>query len=124
MKFVDKIQVNPSVSLTKGKSYPFIEMANVNVNARDPLQVESKIYSPGVKFEKGDTVIARIEPCLQNRKGFYVNELSCGFGSTEFLVFRPKDESIDDRFLYYYLQTDYIRKSIANCKCKLNTLVK
>jgi type I restriction enzyme S subunit len=112
MKFIDKIKVNPTISFTKGKLYPFIEMANVDCNARSPKQINSKIYSSGVKFEKGDTVIARIEPCLQNGKGFYVNELPCGFGSTEFLVFRPKDESIDSKFLYYFLQNDYIRKSM------------
>lgn len=112
MKFIDKIFVNPTISFTKGKVYPFIEMANVDVNARSPKQVDSKIFSSGVKFEKGDTIVARIEPCLQNGKGFYVNELTCGFGSTEFLVFRPKDESVDSKFLYYYMQTDYIRKSM------------
>ncbi|MEA5096239.1 MAG: restriction endonuclease subunit S [Sedimentibacter saalensis] len=112
MKFIDKIKVNPTISFTKGKIYPFIEMANVDFNARSPKQINLKVYSSGVKFEKGDTVIARIEPCLQNGKGFYVNEVPCGFGSTEFLVFRPKDESIDSKFLYYYLQTDYIRKSM------------
>ena len=30
MKFIDKIKVNPTISFTKGKLYPFIEMANVD----------------------------------------------------------------------------------------------
>lgn len=112
MKFIDKIEINPSISLSKGEQYPFIEMANVDNDSRSPKEIDQKIYSSGIKFEQGDTVIARIEPCLQNEKGFYVNEIPLGFGSTEFLVFRPKDESIDSRFLYYYLKTEYIRKSM------------
>lgn len=112
MKFYEKIQINPSITFIKGKVYPFIEMANVDFYARSPKQVESQEFSSGVKFEKGDTIIARIEPCLQNGKGFYAKELICGFGSTEFLVFRPKDESVDNLFLYYYLQSEYIRKSM------------
>ncbi|WML51708.1 restriction endonuclease subunit S [Neobacillus sp. PS3-12] len=112
MIFTDLIELNPTIPFEKGKEYPFIEMANVDTYSRSPKAVETKRYSSGVKFQKGDTVIARIEPCLQNGKGFFVNELTCGFGSTEFLVFRPKSEDVDNRFLYYFLQTDYIRKSM------------
>ncbi|REK68380.1 MAG: restriction endonuclease subunit S [Cohnella sp.] len=112
MIFSECIEINPRVVLEKGKEYPFIEMANVDLFSRSPKAIDIKPYSSGVKFQQGDTVIARIEPCLQNGKGFYVNELNCGFGSTEFLVFRPKIEDLDNRFLYYFLQTDYIRKSM------------
>lgn len=112
MIFTECIQLNPPIVFEKGKEYPFIEMANVDFYSRSPKAIDIKPYSSGVKFQKGDTVIARIEPCLQNGKGFFVNELTCGFGSTEFLVFRPKTEDVDNRFLYYYLQTDYIRKSM------------
>lgn len=112
MKFLEKIDVNPSVSFIKGTKYPFIEMANVDFYARSPKQIDIKEFSSGVKFEKGDTVIARIEPCLQNGKGFFADNIYCGFGSTEFLVFRPKDESIDNRFLYYFMLTHHIRQSM------------
>lgn len=112
MMFTDLVRINPQISFDKGKYYPFVEMANVDFFSRSPKQIDEREYSSGVKFEKGDTVIARIEPCLQNGKGFYVNEISCGFGSTEFLVFRPNDGRVDNRFLYYFLMADHIRKSM------------
>ena len=112
MKFIDQVQINPPVSLIKGQIYPFVEMANVDFYARSPKQIAYKEYTSGMKFEQGDTVVARIEPCLQNGKGFYAKELISGFGSTEFIVFRPKDESVDHRFLYYFLQTHNVRKSM------------
>ena len=98
--------------MIKGKKYPFIEMANVAVNNREPIKIDYKIFSSGVKFQNGDTVIARIEPCLQNGKKFFCHNIGEGFGSTEFLVFRPKDNFVENRFLYYYLQTESIQKSM------------
>lgn len=112
MNFLDHVEVNPSVSLTKGKLYPFVEMANISTNSREPIQIDYKEYTSGVKFQDGDSVIARIEPCLQNGKKFFCHNIGVGFGSTEYLVFRPKDDQIDNVYLYYLLQTDYIRKKM------------
>lgn len=112
MKFLDYIEINPTIKLEKGKEYSFIEMANVDIYSREPKLTAMKKYTSGVKFEKGDTVIARIEPCLQNGKGFFAKNIQIGFGSTEFLVFRPKNEKIDTDFLYYLMQTDKIRKTM------------
>ena len=114
MKFVDVIEINPSIALQKGQEYPFVEMANVGTNCREPLLVERKVFSSGVKFQDGDSVFARIEPCLQNGKKFYCHNIGTGFGSTEYLVFRPKGDQIDQMFLYYFLQTEYIRKNMIN----------
>lgn len=112
MSFLEKIEVNPKISLEKGKIYPFVEMANVGFYTREPSLVEEKPFSSGVKFEDGDTVVARITPCLQNGKGFYCHGIGKGFGSTEYLVFRPKDDSVDNQYLYYLMQTDYVRESM------------
>lgn len=112
MKFLDYISINPKLSFSKGKPYPFIEMANVSTSSREPDNIEIKAFSSGVKFQDGDAVVARIEPCLQNGKKFYCKNIGSGFGSTEFLVFRPKDESVDNVFLHYFLQTDFVRKSM------------
>lgn len=110
MNFLEHITINPKIDITKGTVCPFVEMANVSTNSREPLAVEYKEFSSGVKFQDGDSVIARIEPCLQNGKKFLCRNIGTGFGSTEYLVFRPKDEEIDNIFLYYLLQTDNIRK--------------
>lgn len=112
MKFIDHIDINPKISLEKGKIYPFVEMANVSTTNREPDLIDYKEFTSGVKFEDYDTVIARIEPCLQNGKRFFARNIKKGFGSTEYLVFRPKDDSVDAVFLYYFMQSDFIKKSM------------
>ncbi|MCR4802777.1 MAG: restriction endonuclease subunit S [Lachnospiraceae bacterium] len=114
MKFLDYVTLNPKISLVKGKVYPFIEMGNVSTSARNPIALEYKPYNSGVKFQDGDTVIARITPCLQNGKRFYCKDINEGFGSTEYLVFRPKDESVDSLYLYYFMKTDFVKQSMIN----------
>ena len=112
MNFLDKITLNPPVPLKKGIAYPFIEMANVGSYQREPENVDTKVYLSGSRFADGDTIIARITPCLQNGKGFYCHNIGEGFGSTEFIVLRPKDQTVDSRYLYYLMQTNYIREKM------------
>lgn len=109
--FTEFIEVNPKIAFEKDKEYPFVEMSNVGILQREPEKVEIKRYGSGTKFQRGDTVVARIEPCLQNGKGFFVKNFDEGFGSTEFLVFRSKDENkLDNIYLYYLMQDQYIRE--------------
>ncbi len=115
-KFLDHVIINPKITLNVGDVYPFIEMGNVSTNYREPVDFELKPFDSGVKFQDGDTVIARITPCLQNGKRFFCKNIGVGFGSTEFLVFRPKNNNeLDNRFLYYFMQRDLIvKKMIAS----------
>ncbi len=114
VKFLDVVQLNPRISLVKGEKYPFVEMNNAPAGARNPEKDVFQIYTGGgAKFEKGDTVIARIEPCLQNGKGFQ-SKYDKGFGSTEFLVFRPiSDKVISYDYLYYFMGQKSIRDAMA-----------
>ena len=115
MKFLEYIELNPKVALEKGKEYPFIEMSSVSTQYRNPEFIDIKEFDSGVKFQDGDTVVARITPCLQNGKRFYCKNIGCGFGSTEYLVFRSKDTNIvDNLYLYYFMNTEFIRKSMIN----------
>ena len=105
--FFDKILLNHKVKLQQGEVYPFIDMPSVGVGMRAPERVRFKEYTGGgVKFSRNDTLIARIEPCLQNGKRFYFREGDVGFGSTEYIVFSPKDDSVDPMFLFYYLNQE------------------
>ena len=112
--FLDVISLNPRISLEKGVEYPFVEMSNAVPGARKPEKdVYQKYSGGGAKFEEGDTVVARIEPCLQNGKGFQC-PYKKGFGSTEFLVFRPMNlREMDYNFLYYYMGQQSIREAMA-----------
>ena len=114
MKFLDFVTINPKISFIKGKRYSFVEMGNVSTDSRIPIEVEIKPFNSGVKFQKGDTVIARITPCLQNGKKFYCKNIDEGFGSTEYLVFRPKNNSIDNLYLYYFMTTTFIKQVMIN----------
>ena len=114
VKFLDVVHLNPRISLEKGVEYPFVEMSNVVPCARKPEKdVFKKYLGEGTKFEQGDTIVARIEPCLQNGKGFQCSYKQ-GFGSTEFLVFRSVNiNDLDCDFLYYYMGQQSIREAMA-----------
>ena len=114
VRFLDVVHLNPRISLEKGVEYPFVEMSNVVPCARKPEKdVFKKYLGGGTKFEQGDTIVARIEPCLQNGKGFQCSYKQ-GFGSTEFLVFRPVNiNDLDCDFLYYYMGQQSIREAMA-----------
>ena len=114
MNFLDCVVVNPKISFEKGKLYPFIEMGNVSTSARNPVAIDYKPFNSGIKFQDGDTVIARITPCLQNGKRFYCKDINEGFGSTEYIVFRPKNDSVDSLYLYYFMKTEYVKQSMIN----------
>ena len=86
-------EINPTRSLKKGACAPYLDMASVATSghcADNPTQRE---MGSGAKFCNGDTLLARITPCLENGKTAFVDFLAhaqVGWGSTEFLVLRPK----------------------------------
>ena len=100
----DIVELNPRLSITKGKLAPFIEMAALPTDDKYiPVIGERVVSGSGAKFQNGDTLFARITPCLENGKGGYVAGLPDGVvaqGSTEFIVFRAKDSG-DEQFVYY-----------------------
>ncbi len=96
--------VNPTRPLAKGKKARCFEMATLPTSGCIPVGDVIKPYNGGVRFVNGDTLIARITPCLENGKAAYVNILSDGevaFGSTEYIVFAAKDDM--PSCFYYFL---------------------
>ena len=87
------IEVNPKRSLQKGEIAPYLDMANMPTRGHVPDTVIDRPFGSGMRFANGDTLIARITPCLENGKTAYVDFLSdgkIGWGSTEYIVMRPK----------------------------------
>jgi type I restriction enzyme S subunit len=85
--------VNPSRSLRKGEVAPYLDMANVPTNTARANEIIEREFGSGTKFKNGDTLLARITPCLENGKTAFVdflNDGQIGWGSTEFIVLRPK----------------------------------
>lgn len=105
MKLSDLIDFNPKRPLEKGAIAPFIEMADLPEGERDVSGIGNRIFNGGgSKFKNGDTLFARITPCLENGKTAKVSGLpsnAVSHGSTEFIVMAAKDRSIDEAFVYY-----------------------
>lgn len=69
-------------------------------------------FSSGSKFRNGDTIMARITPCLENGKNgicFYSYNDEVGFGSTEYIVFRNIDSITDSKYVYYMVASQWFR---------------
>lgn len=104
--------LKPTENLKKGDIAPNIPMANIKEFQRDVVKIDYGEFRGGTKFRNGDTLLAKITPCLENGKTAFVNclqEDEIGFGSTEFIVLRAK-ENIDERFLYYLSISPEFRK--------------
>jgi len=87
------IEFNPSEPLRKGIEAPYIEMASLPTSGSWPDPVVPRPLGSGMRFRNGDTLLARITPCLENGKTAFVQclpENTVGWGSTEFIVMRPK----------------------------------
>ena len=72
---------------------------------------ELERYNGGAKFRNGDTLFARITPCLENGKISYVDileENEIAFGSTEFLVLREKKNVTLNDYIYYLVKSPEI----------------
>lgn len=117
IEFGSFIKFNPSVKLRKNVEYPFVEMDDIHPENRYVTPHQNKKYKGGgSKFENYDTLFARITPSLEHGKISQVKNLEgrVGFGSTEFFVFRGKENISDNNFVYY-LSTSYkIRKNAEN----------
>ncbi|MEQ9307589.1 MAG: hypothetical protein RJQ14_27000, partial [Marinoscillum sp.] len=90
----DFVDLNPRLSLSKGAEASFVEMKALPTDVMSVSEVVKKEFKGGTKFQNGDTLFARITPCLENGKTAYVDFLNgseIAFGSTEFLVMRAKD---------------------------------
>ena len=112
--FGDFAEIQPRVVLEKGAPYPFIEMSDVEPHTKSVAPGEIRIWNGGggAKFENRDTIFARITPCLEHGKTAKIDSLteSRGFGSTEFFVFRARDNISDPDYIYYLACTPAIRE--------------
>ena len=90
------IDVAPKERVTKGTKIRHISMKELGTTSNINYQASVyKPYSGGSKFRNGDTLLARITPCLENGKTGFVDRLDeeelC-VGSTEFIVMRSRME--------------------------------
>lgn len=112
----DSIECNPTVKLVKGNEYPLIDIDKISVGRKLVTNKDTIVYEKqsGCKFQNGDTLMARITPCLENGKMAMASIPDKSIGSTELFVFRGKKGITDNDFVYYFLKQSYIRNLAAN----------
>jgi len=110
------VTVNPPERLQKNADAPYLSMSELPVVGCLASEPVRRPFSSGSKFRNGDTLFARITPCLENGKTALVHHLEegeVGWGSTEFLVLRGKNHvpfpwvyllARDDLFRTYAIQ--------------------
>ena len=106
------LEINPRRSLEKGKTAPYLDMANMPTEGHRPDKIVRRPFGSGMRFTNGDTLIARITPCLENGKTAYVDFLQhgeTGWGSTEYIVMRPKCP-LPNEFAYCLARSDKFRE--------------
>lgn len=111
-KLGDFADINPAESMPKGTIAKKIPMQFIQPFSKQIPGYTLEEYKGGVKFRNGDTLMARITPSLENGKTSYVDILEedeIGFGSTEFIVLREKENVSDKHFLYYLAISPTIR---------------
>jgi type I restriction enzyme S subunit len=89
----DTFDINPTRKLSKGVMASYLDMASLATSGHCVEAPIEREMGSGAKFQNGDTLLARITPCLENGKSAFVDFLAegqIGWGSTEFLVLRPK----------------------------------
>ena len=96
------MHINPKTKVPKEGLKPFLAM---NSLADGSMLIESdqvRSGNSGSKFQNGDTLFARITPCLENGKTGFIQFLpdddATAFGSTEFIVLRSR--TLTPEFVY------------------------
>ena len=88
--------LNPKRTLAKNQVARSIDMSQLSTSGAFPSGWEMKPFNGGMRFTNGDTLLARITPCLENGKTAFIDFLDDGevaFGSTEYIVLAPKNDT-------------------------------
>ena len=104
MRAEEFIEFNPRLSIKKGETATKVSMDKLRPFTKRIDETEKAAFTGGSKFCNGDTIMARITPCLENGKTAFVDILDkneVAFGSTEFIVMRSRKGISDPQFVYY-----------------------
>lgn len=107
----EALWVNPAVELPRTGTRPFVPMTSLSESSLVIADVETRDKTSGAKFQNGDTLLARITPCLENGKTGFVQFLRPGeagaCGSTEFIVLRGR--LVPPEFVYCLARSEGFR---------------
>ncbi len=105
------VDISPRVAVPRDGEKPFVPMGCLSNDSMLITDIEARAGNSGAKFQNGDTLFARITPCLENGKTGFVQFLpdaqAVGFGSTEFIVLRSR--TLTPEFVYLLARSDEFR---------------
>lgn len=114
----DYANLNPRRILAKHQIARSIDMSQLSTSGAFPSGWAMKPFNGGMRFANGDTLLARITPCLENGKTAFIDFLDEGevaFGSTEYIVLAPR-KNVPSEMLYclarYPAFVDYAVKNM------------
>jgi restriction endonuclease S subunit len=105
------VDISPRVTVPRDGEKPFVPMGCLSNDSMLITDIESREGNSGAKFQNGDTLFARITPCLENGKTGFVQFLpdahAVAFGSTEFIVLRSR--TLTPEFVYLLARSEEFR---------------
>jgi type I restriction enzyme S subunit len=107
----DAVTVRPALPVPKNGQIPFVAMGSLSENSMLICEIEYRPKASGARFQNGDTLFARITPCLENGKTGFVqflptdNTVACG--STELIVLRSK--TVCPEYVYLMARSELFR---------------
>lgn len=112
-KLSEIVSFNPRETIKRGTLAKKIAMDTLVPFCRDVPSFDITEFNGGTKFRNGDTIMARITPCLENGKTAKINILGdneVGFGSTEYIVFRAIEGLSNEDYVYYLVCSPIVRE--------------
>lgn len=113
----DVIEFDPKVHLDKNRMKQFVPMSALSTSSMvlDINEISKTMSNSGSKFQNGDTLLARITPCLENGKTAFVHGIKSkegAVGSTEYIVMRSK--RLNPYMVYLFSRTNEFRQYAVN----------
>lgn len=108
------VEFNPRLPVPRTEDATYLDMAALPTSAARVQEWSKRPPKSGLRFTNGDTVMARITPCLENGKTAFIdfmNDGEIGVGSTEFIVIRAR-AGVPIHFPYFLARSPRFR-SIA-----------
>ena len=107
------IDFNPRVTVPRDGEKPFVPMGCLSNDSMVISDIQSRGGNSGSKFQNGDTLFARITPCIENGKTGFVQFLpspdAAAFGSTEFIILRSR--TLTPEVVYLVSRSDEFRST-------------
>ena len=115
-RLLTPVALNPKNAVDDETLASFLPMAAIEEGFRNKYHSEvrrwKEIKNSFTQFADGDVVFAKISPCFENGKYFIASDLKngVGAGTTELYVLRPSSEELDNRYLFYFLVSNYFMR--------------